>query len=394
MTQPTRAAHPLLRRMTLRTRLTLSYAGLITGSGAILITLVYLYMRFVPSYRIFGGGDGESSEVVETPEVGATQPAESVSIASADDFLDNLLLASILALVLMALVGAGVGWLVARRIVRPLGEIGAVARRASAGSLDHRVGLSGPPDEIQDLADTFDSMLDSLERSFAAQRRFTANASHELQTPLATTKTMIDVVLADPSTDADALRTAVARIREVNQGNIETVEAMLDLATAEHGGAVPERVDLRAVTRTVTSDLRADAERRSVEIEVVPGEAVAWASPVLVRGAVSNVVRNAIAHNHTGGHVRVSVGAGASGVRLTVVNTGAVVDPAEAHTLTEPFVRGAGRSITRGSGHGLGLAIAHAAISANGGALTLEPNGDGGLTVTIDLPAAEAHDQI
>src|SRR5687768_11670985 len=184
------------RRLTLRARLTLSYAGLITGSGAILITLVYLYMRFVPTYRIVS-----DAALPDAAPGGPSGRTDGIAIVKADDFLDNLIVASILALLLMTLIGAAVGWLIARRIVKPLSDIGDAARRATEGSLEHRVGLSGPPDEIQTLADAFDQMLASLERSFAAQRRFTANASHELQSPLATIKTMIDVTRSDPSSD-------------------------------------------------------------------------------------------------------------------------------------------------------------------------------------------------
>lgn len=373
------------RRFTLRTRLTLSYAGLITGSGAVLITLVYLYMRFVPSYRIVSVGDPALPEEEST---GVSKPADGISIANVDDFLDNLLVASSLALFLMALIGGLVGWLIARRIVKPLSEIADAARRATEGALDHRVGLDGPPDEIQNLADTFDQMLASLERSFASQRRFAANASHELQGPLATTKTMIDVALSGPEIDVDELRNLIARISDVNQSSIETVGALLDLATAEYATVLPVPIDLCAVACGVVADHREDAARAGVEITGPDGQAIAWGSLVLVRQAVSNLVRNAIHHNYAGGRVSITLASDEKHACLTISNSGRVLSPAVTDILTEPFARGSGRSLTRGSGHGLGLAIAQAAIEASSGDLEITPNTDGGLTVKVQLPSA------
>lgn len=377
------------RRLTLRTRLALGYAGLIVGSGLVLITLIYLYMRFVPSYRIAGI---RSAEPPVDATSGPSGPVDGVDVTGADDFLENLLAASALALVLMALLSGAVGWLVARRIVRPLGEIGEAARRAASGALDHRVALDGPPDEIQRLADTFDQMLASLERSFAAQRRFTANASHELHSPLATTKTMIDVVLSRPDPDPAELRDLVERVRDVNQGNIETVDALLDLATAEHAAGRPEPVDLAALTASVAADLRDDAAGVDVELEGPEGDALAWATPVLVRQAVTNLVRNAVRHNHRGGRATLTVGAGPEHAWITVSNTGPDVAPSDVAALVEPFVRGAGRTVTRGRGHGLGLAIAVASVAADGGSLALAARAGGGLTATVELPSAAARD--
>ena len=379
------AQHGTRRRLAIRTRLTLTYAGLITGSGAVLIALVYLYMRFVPSYQIL---PDQGAPRPEDSSFGPAQPTDAIAIASADDFLDNLLIASGVALIVMALLGGVVGWFVAGRIVRPLGEIGDAARRATEGSLDHRVGLSGPPDEIQNLADTFDQMLASLERSFAAQRRFTANASHELQSPLAATKTMIDVALSGPPPDVDELRTLVTRLGEVNQGSIETVDALLDLATAEHATVRPEAVDLSVLAHEIVADLSKEAARAGIEIIDPDGRAVAWGSRVLLRQSISNLVRNAIHHNYEGGRVSMTLSSTDEHACFSICNSGAALSPADAHMLTEPFTRGAGRSLTRGSGHGLGLAIARAAVEAHNGVLELMPNAEGGLTVRMVLPVS------
>lgn len=367
------------RRLTIRTRLTLSFAGLVTGCGAVLITLVYLYMRYVPSYRFVEVGPA----VTEVLESG---PTGGVAIASADDFLDNLLIASGLALIALALLSGVVGWLVAGRIIRPLSGISAAARRAASGALDHRIALGGPRDEIRDLADTFDDMLASLERSFAAQRRFTANSSHELRTPLATTKTMLDVVLADPDADVADLRLLAERVREVNHSCIETVDALLDLALADQAIVAFEPVDLRGLADAVCDEHAPEAAYGQVEVSQPTGHAVGIGSAAMIRLAISNLVRNAIRHNHPGGRVSISVSSDLGRARIVVANSGPLVAPADIELLIEPFARSAGRSLTRGSGHGLGLAIVAAVAKAHDGKLVLTPNEGGGLTATLDVP--------
>jgi two-component system, OmpR family, sensor histidine kinase VanS len=372
------------RRLRIRTRLTLSYAGLVTGLGAVLIAIVYFFMRFVPTYRVVGAMVGP----MPTPT--DMQPARAVEITSADDFLHLFLIASIAALVLLAALGGAVGWIVAGRIIRPLAAINAAATRAATGALDHRVGLDGPRDEIRDLSTTFDRMLASLERSFATHRRFAANASHELRTPLATTQTMIDVVLADPDASAAELRALAGRVREVNRSNIEAVDALLDLADAGTGELAHEPVNLSDVTDAVLRELSAEATTAGVELPARTGEAATLGDPVLVRQAVANLVRNAVRHNRRGGHATVRLSMRDETARVTIANTGAPVPPDAVEALVEPFVRGTGRTITRGSGHGLGLAIVSAITTAHDGTLALHPNPDGGLTVHLDLPRAEA----
>jgi two-component system sensor histidine kinase VanS len=372
------------RRLTIRARLTLSYAGLVTGCGAVLITLVYLYMRYVPNYRIAVADIPTAvAEANEVTEFSRTSPA--FMISSQEDFLNNLLIASGIALLVLALLGGIVGWIVAGRIIQPLTTISLAARRASTGALDHRIGLDGPRDEIRDLAETFNHMLGSLERSFTAHRRFTANASHELRTPLATTKTMIDVTLGDPAADAAELRALAERIRDVNHSSIETVDALLDLAAAENATFAQERIDLAEIAHTTVRDLADEARRARITIDGPSGAAVVMGSAVLIRQAISNLMRNAIRHNHPNGHVTVRISAQPGLARVTIANTGPELSRTDAELLAEPFARGSGRSLTRGTGQGLGLAIVKAVVSANKGVLILTPNSDGGLTATIEL---------
>ena len=285
------AAGPRSRRLTIRARLTLTYAGLVTGSGAVLITLVYLYMR-----RFQVAVPGESA--------GMDGGEESIylRVTLMSEFLNRMLAISLGALVLLALLSGAVGWAVAGRMLAPLSTMNEAAKQAASGDLSRRLALEGPRDEIRDLADTYDRMLDSLESSLSTYRRFAANASHELRTPLATAQTMIDVTLADPAASVQQLRSLAQRLRETNRANVETVDALLDLAEAQSGDIYREDVDLGEVVSAVLARLAPEADARGVTPPDPPDVlVVVEGDPVLLRQAVSNLLRNAGRHNVPGG---------------------------------------------------------------------------------------------
>lgn len=372
------ARRPRARRLTIRARLTLTYAGLVTGSGAVLIALVYLYMR---RFEV---------PVSEAPVVGTNESDGSIylRVTLLSEFLNTMLGISLGALVLLALLSGAVGWVVAGRMLAPLSTMNEAAKQAASGDLSRRLALAGPHDEIRDLADTYDHMLDSLESSLATYRRFAANASHELRTPLATAQTMIDVTLADPGASADQLRSLVERLRETNRANVETVDALLDLAEAQSGDIYREEVDLGEVMATVLAQLAPEAAEREVTLPAAPGDiVVVEGDPVLLRQAVSNLLRNAVRHNVAGGGVELGLARADDRARLLLSNDGPLVPAEHLTALREPFVRGAGRGRTRGDGHGLGLAIVSAVADAHDGVLELSANPSGGLSVVLDLPA-------
>ena len=372
------APDPRLRRLTIRARLTLTYAGLVTGSGAVLIALVYFYMSrlqlAVPEEQMSAeGGEGEVY----------------LRVTLMSEFLDKMLAISLGALALLALVSGAVGWVVAGRMLAPLSTMNEAAKRAASGDLSQRLALSGPRDEIHDLADTFDNMLASLERSFSVHRRFAANASHELRTPLATTQTMIDVALSDPQASAEDLRTVLTRVLETNRANRETIDALLDLADAQSGKLARENVDMEATVRDALGVIAPEVAERDLHVSShlraiqVPGD------PVLLRQSVSNLLRNAARYNVDSGRITVDMARLDDGVRLTICNDGPAVPADKLDSLREPFVRGEGRGRTRGSGHGLGLAIVTAVATAHGGELHLSANPTGGLTAVLELPRGE-----
>ena len=373
------------RRLSIRVRLTLTYAGLVTAAGAVLIALVYFYTRYVTLSIEIGGPVGD------TAAVPASQTSEVTQVdTNLFDLLSSIMRSAVGALALLVVLSGTVGWILAGRMLQPLSSMNEAAKRAASGDLSQRLALSGPRDEIHDLADTFDNMLASLERSFSVHRRFAANASHELRTPLATTQTMIDVALSDPQASAEELRTVLTRVLETNRANRETIDALLDLADAQSGKLARENVDMEATVRDALSiiapevaerDLHVSSHLRSIQ---VPGD------PILLRQSVSNLLRNAARYNVHGGRITVSMTRLDDAVRLTICNDGPVVPADKLDSLREPFVRGEGRGRTRGSGHGLGLAIVTAVATAHGGELHLSANPTGGLTVVLELPRGEA----
>ena len=258
------------------------------------------------------------------------------------------------------------------------------AKLAAGGRLDHRIGLTGPHDEITELAQTFDQMLENLERSTAAQRRFTANASHELRTPLATTRAILDVQLSKPgAVDREVLH----KLQRVNERSIRTVESLLDLAELEADRVEPTECDLSSTVAAVLRDCRAQFAERKLTVESTLAPATAFGDERLFHQLAQNLIQNAIQHNIDGGSVTVSTRMRDGGTRaeLTVRNTGAVVDAAQLGQLTEPFNTQKGR--TGGTNRGLGLSIVSAIVERSNGSLDLSANDGGGLRITVMLPS-------
>ena len=370
------------RHLSIRARLTATYAGLVTISGTVLIILVYFYTRYITLSIAFGPPQ-------QVPAIDLTTPQVAQVDTNLFELLGAILRSAVGALLLLAVVSGTVGWVLAGRMLRPLSSMNAAAKRATSGDLSQRLALSGPRDEIHDLADTFDTMLASLERSFSVHRRFAANASHELRTPLATTQTMIDVALSDPQASAEDLRRVLTRVLETNRANRETIDALLDLADAQSGRLAHEDVDMEATVRDALGIIAPEVAEHDLHVSThllparVPGD------PVLLRQSVSNLLRNAARYNTEGGRITVDMTRLNDGLRLTIRNDGPLVAAESVESLREPFVRGEGRGRTRGSGHGLGLAIVTAVATAHGGSLRLSANPAGGLTAVLELPGGE-----
>jgi two-component system, OmpR family, sensor histidine kinase VanS len=351
--------------MSVRLKLTLSYAGFLMLAGTLLLAAVWVFLlRYVPQ-----------SLYAPTQMAPTRSELEAAFVPRA-----------IQALVVLLVVGLVGGWILAGHMLAPLRRITAAARLATAGSLSHRVLLDGRADEFHELADAFDAMLARLEADVAEQQRFAANASHELRTPLAVTQTLLEVARNDPNRGHDEL---VDRLHAVNTRAIDLTEALLLLSRADQRTYVPEPVDLSLLAEEATETLLPLAERRGVTIETSGGLAPATGSSALLQQVCTNLVHNAIVHNlDDGGAVWVTSGINQGTVVLTVENTGAPLAPQLVPTLTEPFQRGTGRVRSDHAGVGLGLAIVQSIARAHDGRLELMPRAEGGLVATVELPAA------
>ena len=348
------------RGLSVRMRLTLSYAGFLVVAGGVLLGgLLLLVGHYLPA---------GSLQTID----GAPSPSRRDIVEAAIPWLAR-------GMVFLLVVGLVGGWVLAGRMLRPLVPIDAAVRRAADGSLAHRIRLPGPDDELRRLADGFDEMLARLEAAFEEQRRFTANASHELRTPLAVTKAVLEVARTDPSgADAETLE----RLHLTNERAIATLEALLQLARIDRGTLASSPCDL--------GELVDDAVREvpvSITVAWVPTSAVVMGDPVLLGRLVANLVGNAVVHNVAdGGQIRLALSPRPGRVRLEIANTGPVVPPDVVATLTEPFVRLGSRMHATGSG--LGLAIVASICDVHSAELTLGSRDTGGLVVTVDLPAA------
>lgn len=361
--------------VSVRVKLTLSYAGFLMLAGALLLAAVWVFLlRYVPNRAmLINAADRPTSDVF---------PVRSALLAV---FAPRA--AAVLAFLLVfGLVG---GWILAGRMLAPLTRITDATRTATSGSLSHRIRLPGRNDEFRELADAFDTMLARLEAHVAEQRRFAANASHELRTPLAVSKTLIDVARTDPTCDT---REVIDRLHAVNTRAIDLTEALLLLSRADQRSFTRERVDLSLMAEEATETLLPLAEKQGVTIDNRGDIAPTIGSPALLLQLTTNLVHNAIVHNRPEeGTVWVDTSVHPDTVVLTVENTGEKVTPELASTFTEPFRRGTERVHTDHAGVGLGLAIVRTITHAHDGTLTLTPRPAGGLRITVELPTTAPH---
>ena len=361
--------------LSVRLKLTLSYAAFLMLAGALLLAVVWVFLlRYVPDGVLNTSDPGSGGNPgVFVPNRSDLQRAFAPRAATAMGFL-----------LVFGLVG---GWILAGRMLAPLARIRDATRVAAAGSLSHRIELEGRNDEFRELADAFDGMLARLEAHVAEQQRFAANASHELRTPLAITQTLLDVARKDPNRDPDEL---VDRLYDVNVRAIDLTEALLVLSRANQRTFSRESVDLSLAAEQATETLLPLAEKHGVTIETSGVMAPTVGSPALLLQMTTNLVHNAIVHNlPEHGTVWVTTRVQPTGVVLTVENTGDKLAPPLVSTLVEPFQRGTDRTRTDHAGVGLGLAIVKSIADAHDGTLTLEARRGGGLVVTVRLPAGD-----
>ncbi|WP_326555373.1 sensor histidine kinase [Micromonospora sp. NBC_01813] len=364
--------------MSVRLKLTLSYAGFVMLAGGLLLVTVWLFLlRYVP-------------EVIANPQTPGPDrsrlPVPVLFVPNRSDLLDAFTPRAAAALAFLLMFGLLGGWVLAGRMLAPLTRITDATRVAADGTLSHRIRLAGRQDEFRELSDAFDSMLERLESHVAEQRRFAANASHELRTPLAISQTLLDVARTDPARGRDEL---IDRLHTVNRRAIDLAEALLLLSRGDREILARESVDLSLLAEEATETLLPLAERRRITLDVTGGAAYVCGSVELLLRMATNLVQNAIVHNlpDGGGTVMVHTEARGDTSVLRVENTGRRLPADLVPTLTEPFQRGTDRVRTdEHAGVGLGLSIVRSIVHAHDGALDLVARPDGGLLVTVRLP--------
>ncbi|MGI5271526.1 sensor histidine kinase [Nonomuraea sp. CA-218870] len=375
---------PWRRARTVRVRLAALYAGLFLGTAVVLLVVVNLLMASMLTVRVAGISANGLPDPAAMP--GARPPGLAPTPIPGGGSEDVVRTATVLqyevlrfqwlvtgvVIVLLTLVSVGVGWWLVGRVLHPIHLITATARRLSLESLHERIALKGPPDELKELADTFDAMIERLERAADSQRRFVANASHELRTPLAIQRATIEIGLTDPS--PGRLPQVRRDLLNVNERSERLIDALLMLAQSERGLDDREPVPLDEVVARSVRELAHDGIEVGADLRPV----TVWGDPVLLARLTDNLLHNAVRHNHPGGTVEVTLSGGA----LTVRNTGPEVPAERVGELFEPFRRLSPRTRSDG-GAGLGLSIVAAIARAHDATVLARPNPGGGLEVTV-----------
>ncbi|HEY8043044.1 MAG TPA: HAMP domain-containing sensor histidine kinase [Streptosporangiaceae bacterium] len=374
-----------LPRRTIRLRLTLLYGVLFLVSGAALLALTYLLVATNLPMQLRVSGSAAPGQLPLSPFAVQAQAGQQRSVA-----LEDLLVQSGIALAVMTVLSIGLGWVVAGRVLRPLRTITAAAQHTSASNLHERLAMTGPDDELKELADTFDAFLARLEGAFDAQRQFVANASHELRTPLARQRTLIEVALADPQRSTASLQAACGRALAASEQQEQLIDALLTLAHTQRGLRARVPIDVGAITRDVLEARRDDASRSGLTVRADLGAAPSAGDPRLAERLAANLVGNAIRHNTPGGWVSASTGLRAGRAVLTVANSGPAIPPAQVGRLFEPFQRLGEDRVGSEGGSGLGLSIVKAVAAAHDAWVHARALPGGGLEVGVHFPAGPA----
>jgi signal transduction histidine kinase len=438
-----RLAHP---RTTVRWRLTLLYGGLFLVSGAALLAFTYTLANKTTTRTVSGAqiamhavsakdagtsppllaGPGnikappnvvlrarQNLAAIPTPDMRIQRALQEfgkffsngpgrkaiafVGTQQRVSDLHQLIVESSIALAVMALISAALGWLVAGRVLRPLRTMTSTTQQISETSLDRRLAMDGPRDELRQLADTIDGLLERLEAAFDAQRRFVANASHELRTPLTAARAMLEMIISDPNATVDSFRDTCVQVLDESEQQEQLIDALLALAQGQRGIDHREPIELAATVGEVVARQQPEAALRGVTLDASLEPALVVGDRRLVQRLVSNLIENAIRHNIPSGHVGVRVAPDAGRASLEVVNTGPVVPPDQVQRLLRPFQRLTPERQGYRDGLGLGLSIVGAIANAHNAELEVTAPASGGLDVEVrfrrpldsDVTAAE-----
>ncbi|MEV5878888.1 HAMP domain-containing sensor histidine kinase [Streptomyces sp. NPDC052101] len=399
-------------RPTIRIRLTLLYGGMFLIAGILLLSIIYLLAAHALNvgselpFKILSGSVGSSScNFPSQPSASELNSAMNECVnQQRQHALDDLLSRSLLALLGLAVIAFAFGYAMAGRVLSPLGRITRTARAVAGSDLSRRIELDGPDDELKELADTFDDMLERLQRAFTAQQRFVGNASHELRTPLAINRTLLEVHLSDPNAPVE-LQQLGKTLLATNERSEQLVEGLLLLARSDNQIVERKPVDLAEVATQAIDQVHAEAEAKGVKIRGERKPAVVQGNGVLLERIALNLVQNAVRYNvvhedvqrealfqkggggrREGGWVEVTTDVEHGQAVLTVTNTGPLVPAYEIDNLFEPFRRLRTERTGSDKGVGLGLSIVRSVARAHGGHIAARPHEGGGLVIRVTLP--------
>ena len=390
------------RQWTVRARLTMLYGGLVLVAGTAVLAGVLImldrviatqpivldsaYVERLTAASTFPGANQDTDQ--RRAKVEVLKATEDLRADLRNRTLTPLIGPSLVGLSILGVAGLATGWFVAGRALRPIQQITATAQAVASGRLDTRIALNGPKDELRKLADTFDAMLDRLHEASASQRAFIGNASHELKTPVAINRTLVDVALTDPDASPDLIRLGHS-LQEVNMRQQRLIDGLLALAQAGNMLTKHQEANLDDIARTTIDRYQGEAEQRRILVKSSLHPAPLTGDPVLLERLVENLIQNAVVHNtNGGGWITVRTCQAGDAVQLQVANSGPVVPTASIANLFEPFRRPTDR-VDSAAGSGLGLSIVRTVAEAHGGTVEAMALRRGGLSVEVVLPGSE-----
>ena len=389
-------------KLSLRARLTLTYCGLFLVAGVVLLGVTYALFNQqlsrsgtkVLAPRRAPAPGPPPAPVRRVPEEQLLADTEGWMKKQRAELRDaaitSLVTQGSIALLVVGGAAAGLGWLIAGQVLSPLHRVTETARRiagspAADRGLHERIALTGPRDEVKELADTFDTMVERLDRSFDGQRRFVANASHELRTPLTLGRALVEVAMHRASASPD-VRQLGETLLQINARHERLIGGLLLLARSENEITHRAPVDLADVVAHVASQTAPEAKETGIAVETDAAEAMTSGDALLLERVVQNLLENGLRHNTEGGWVSVACRTEDGRAVLEVANSGPSVPPYEIPALFEPFRRLDGDRVVTAKGAGLGLSIVQSIVRAHGGTVSAVPRAQGGLAITVALP--------
>ena len=403
----------------LRLRLTLFYGGLSVISGAVLLVITYALLAGSDTEQRVGIRHSVTAAVPEpaspeqpgqpgqpiqpVPPIQPEQPTPDlveggiracpacpvvramIPDPSAEQ-VNHLLLQAGLALAIMGLISLGLGWLIAGRVLRPVRTMTTMVRQISARNVHERLAVTGPRDELKDLADTIDGLLGRLETALSDHKRFVANAAHELRTPLTVEHALLEEPLIDQDATLESFRSNFERLLAISRQRGRLLESLLTLSSSEHGREHYRPLDLAAVIENVLAGRQPEIERRGLRVDPVIEPATVVGDPVLIERLITNLLDNALHYNVPGGWVEIGVRVEDGTAVIFVVNSGPKVPAAQVAQLIEPFQRA--HRVADDDHHGLGLSIVRAIAVAHDATLSVRSRLAGGLLVEVAVPVS------